>query len=120
ITLPRMAHQHARIGDEIVLFVNIGSNQINDMNAYLCHTLNSSPSSPITIPTTFKQESYSSNDQIWKKFTLDKTYCFQYPALNWIQIILLLFLLVWKPLRIYLNHFQDSPLAVHSYLFPSN
>lgn len=31
--------------------VNIGSNQINDMNAYLCHTLNSSPSSPITIPT---------------------------------------------------------------------
>ncbi|EFP87299.2 uncharacterized protein PGTG_12883 [Puccinia graminis f. sp. tritici CRL 75-36-700-3] len=162
ITSPRLAHKQARIADEIVLLPveypafeklnqdrkqRMHPDQVQKMNDYTLKKSNSSPSSPIVIPTVMNLISqqapsetqdglhYSNklsdiqarilfnlhcNDQILKKFPLDKTCCFQYPPPNWIQIILLLFLLVWAPLGIYINHYPNSPLAVHSYLFPSN
>ncbi|PLW55162.1 hypothetical protein PCANC_05271, partial [Puccinia coronata f. sp. avenae] len=122
-------------------------NEVNELNAYLRQKQSYSPSSPITIPTVMNLMSqkassetedglhYSNkltdlqarilfnlhcNDQILKKFPLDKTCCFQYPAPNWVQILLLIFLLVWAPLGIYIQHYPNSPLAVHSYLFPSS
>ncbi|KAI7936645.1 hypothetical protein MJO28_015544 [Puccinia striiformis f. sp. tritici] len=153
---------HSRIADEIVLLPveypafdklnqarkqKMHPNEVKEMNAYTLQTVDSNPSSPITIPTVMNLISqqapsetedglhYSNklsdiqarilfnlhcNDQVIKKFPLDKTCCFRYPTPNWIQIILLLFLLIWAPLGIYINHYPNSPLAVHSYLFPSN
>ncbi|POW06795.1 hypothetical protein PSHT_10216, partial [Puccinia striiformis] len=147
---------HSRIADEIYpAFDKLNQarkqkmhpNEVKEMNAYTLQTVDSNPSSPITIPTVMNLISqqapsetedglhYSNklsdiqarilfnlhcNDQVIKKFPLDKTCCFRYPTPNWIQIILLLFLLIWAPLGIYINHYPNSPLAVHSYLFPSN
>ena len=162
ISSPRMAHKQARIADEIVLLPveypafeklnqarkhKMHPNDVQQMNAYSLQKLNSSPSSPIAIPTVMNlisQEApsetedglhYSNkltdiqarilfnlhcNDQLLKKFPLDKTCCFQYPPPNWIQIIFLLFLLVWAPLGLYIHQYPNSSLAVHAYLFPSN
>lgn len=38
------------------------------------------------------------NDVMPKKFPFDNTCCMQYPAPNWLQIIIILFALIWAPL----------------------
>ena len=42
------------------------------------------------------------NDVLPKHFPYDKTCCFQYPAPNWVQIALLVFLIGFAPLGLYL------------------
>jgi hypothetical protein len=41
------------------------------------------------------------NDVLPKKFPFDKTCCFQYPSPNWVQALLLLFLVGFAPLGLY-------------------
>ena len=41
------------------------------------------------------------NDVMPKKFAFNKTCCFQYPAPNWVQLVLLAFLLGWAPAGLY-------------------
>lgn len=45
------------------------------------------------------------NDVLPKKFPFDKTCCSQYPAPNWLQAVILLFILIWAPLG---THFVAS------------
>lgn len=45
------------------------------------------------------------NDVMPKKFPFDKTCCMQYPAPNWVQIIIILFALIWAPLG---THYYTS------------
>ena len=41
------------------------------------------------------------NDVMPKKFAFNKTCCFQYPSPNWVQLVLLAFLLGWAPVGLY-------------------
>lgn len=41
------------------------------------------------------------NDALPKKFPFDKTCCFQYPSPNWVQALLLVFLVGYAPLGLY-------------------
>lgn len=120
--------------------------QVEEMNSYNLQKLDSSPTSSILIPSVLNlmvdlahSETkdglhYSNkladiqarilfnlrcNDQLLKKFPFDKTCCFKYPDPHWIQVVFLLFLLVWAPLGLYIHHYPNSCLAVHSRWFPS-
>ncbi|GAA6042735.1 hypothetical protein JCM8097_005556 [Rhodosporidiobolus ruineniae] len=57
------------------------------------------------------------NDVLPKKFPFDKTCCFQYPSPNWVQIVLLLFLVGFAPLGLYFYSRNDTNPAVFRF-FP--
>ncbi|GAA5831482.1 hypothetical protein JCM3766R1_001771 [Sporobolomyces carnicolor] len=55
------------------------------------------------------------NDVLPKKFSFDKTCCFQYPAPNYVQMALLAILLAWAPAGLYA--YSRSDLAPSLYNF---
>ncbi|MBW0530135.1 hypothetical protein O181_069850 [Austropuccinia psidii MF-1] len=120
--------------------------QIDQMNHYILQASHSNPSSSIQIPNVMNlltnQSSSESidglhysnkltetqakillnlrcNNQLIKKFPLDKTCCSKYPTPNPLQVFILLFLLLWAPIGLYIYHRPTRFLSSFHHLFPS-